>query len=290
MSKIPLRSIRAFSEIAQELSITAAANNLSVTQSSVSRHLAVLEDYVGEKLVERRGRHIRLTQFGRILAESITEPLGSIEYAVHRMRRRHGQQDTIIVRTSLPTLTENFIIPNLPLFSKEAGGATVNLTTSLSPPEPGEEFDVLLTRDLEPGVASDEWRLCNEEIVCAGNPKLLDQLGDRALQNLPLFSVTTRPDIIPCLLAAQDLSPADVSLGATYDRHGYAIPAAIAGLGLFVGPEMYLRVSIRNGDLAVLPGTRCRSGMSYTAFALDASSNPEIARAFCRWLSRIMKS
>ncbi len=53
---VPLNAIRAFVTIAREKSVTRAAQAMGVTQSSVSRHLAVLEDYLGAKLMERRGR------------------------------------------------------------------------------------------------------------------------------------------------------------------------------------------------------------------------------------------
>ena len=107
--------------IVRELSITKAAKTIGSTQSSVSRHLAVLEQYVGDKLVERVDRNIRLTKLGYVLAESVTEPLEMVTFSVNRMRRRYTRERRITVRTSLPTLTSLFIVPRLPDFFGNMG-------------------------------------------------------------------------------------------------------------------------------------------------------------------------
>ncbi|WP_346770969.1 LysR family transcriptional regulator [Bradyrhizobium sp. 49] len=48
--------------IAREGSATRAASTLGTTQSWVSRYLAVLQDYFGTDLVQRRGRRSELTE------------------------------------------------------------------------------------------------------------------------------------------------------------------------------------------------------------------------------------
>src|SRR5258708_2595967 len=53
---VPLNAIRAFVAIAREKSVTRAAKELGITQSSVSRYLAVLEEYLGTELLKGRGR------------------------------------------------------------------------------------------------------------------------------------------------------------------------------------------------------------------------------------------
>ncbi|MGY4319404.1 DNA-binding transcriptional LysR family regulator [Bradyrhizobium sp. JR3.5] len=53
--EVPLNAIRVFVAIAREGSVTRAASTLGTTQSSVSRYLAVLQDYFGTDLVKRHG-------------------------------------------------------------------------------------------------------------------------------------------------------------------------------------------------------------------------------------------
>ena len=51
---LPLNALRAFEAAGQHLSFTAAANSLTVAQSAVSRHVIVLENFLGVALFERR--------------------------------------------------------------------------------------------------------------------------------------------------------------------------------------------------------------------------------------------
>jgi len=69
-----LRTLRYFVTIVREGSITAAAKSLHVTQPTLSRQLAALEDELGHLLYQRNRKGIELTEQGVILrryAESI---------------------------------------------------------------------------------------------------------------------------------------------------------------------------------------------------------------------------
>lgn len=71
-----LRTLRYFVAIAQEKSFTAAAEKLFVTQPTLSRQIAELEDELGQKLFDRTTRRIELTEKGVFLfhqAQSILE-------------------------------------------------------------------------------------------------------------------------------------------------------------------------------------------------------------------------
>jgi LysR family glycine cleavage system transcriptional activator len=287
---LSLNAIRAFVVIAREKSVTRAAAALGTTQSSVSRHLAVLEAYLGAQLIERRGRGSELTEFGRLFANSVSEPLDTIYFTAQRMRRR-GRTDAnrIVVRTSLSTLAYTLLIPNLQTFSSEMGGAVVDVISSLSLPSTTDGFDVLITRDLALSEPSDHWEIYNEQLVCVGLPHHVSGRGLSAVQSIPLLTITSRPDILPTWLRAMNLTPNDIKPGARYDHHYLALPAVTTGKCLLVAPEIIVGDLVRQGLLEVLPGSRTPSGMQYRAYAVDRSGNPDLARAFCRWLVRLCR-
>ena len=62
---LPLNALRAFEAAGQHLSFTAAANSLTVAQSAVSRHVIVLENFLGVALFERRPQQLVLTEAGQ---------------------------------------------------------------------------------------------------------------------------------------------------------------------------------------------------------------------------------
>jgi LysR family glycine cleavage system transcriptional activator len=286
---LPLNAIRVFVMIARQQSVTRAAMALGITQSAASRHLAVLERYLGAELIERRGRHIWLTDFGSLFAQAVGEPLDSIAFTVQRMRRGRSESNRLVVRTSLSTFAYTVLIPNLQRFSAEADGAVVDIVTSLSQPAITDEFDVLITRDLAVNEPSDHWDLLKEQLVCAGSPHLVAGKDLSAVRTTPILAITSRPDILPRWLTAMNLTAEDIRLGARYDHHYLALPAVTTGQGLLVGPEIVIADLVKQGLLDILPGSRTPSGMHYRAFSVDRSSNPDLARAFCRWLMRLCR-
>ncbi|KVK76062.1 LysR family transcriptional regulator [Burkholderia cepacia] len=287
---LSLNAVRAFVQIARERSVTRAAKSLGITQSSVSRHLAVLEAYLGSKLIERRGRYSELTEFGRLFADSVGEPLETILFTAQRMRRRDlNETNRLVVRTSLSTFAYTLLVPNLQDFSREMGGTLVDITTSLSMPSSTDGFDVLLTRDLVLAEPSDRWDIHDEQLVCVGAPQNIAGRGLDAVSAMPVLAVTSRPDIMPTWLKAMELKPSDILSGARYDHHYLALPAVTTGRCLLVAPEIVVADLIRQGLLGIVPGTRAPSGMRYRAYAADRSRNPDLAHAFCRWMTQLCK-
>lgn len=57
-----LKVLRSFVEIAREQSFTAAAERLFVTQPTLSRQIADLEEELGQKLFNRTTRSLELTE------------------------------------------------------------------------------------------------------------------------------------------------------------------------------------------------------------------------------------
>ncbi|NYG45455.1 LysR family glycine cleavage system transcriptional activator [Bradyrhizobium sp. IAR9] len=288
--EVPLNAIRVFVTIAREGSVTRAASALGITQSSVSRYLAVLQDYFGTDLVERRGRRSELTQFGRLFASTVAESLDTVCFTAKRMRRRNRSGvNRIVVRTSLSTFAHSFLIPNLQAFSAEMDGVVVDVISSLSPPTSCDNFDILITRDLSVIEPADDWVIYNEELVCVGSPHHVAGKTLSIVRSMPILNITSRPDILPTWLRAMNLTAKDIESGARYDHNYLALPAAITGKCLLVVPEIIVADLVRGGALHVIPGSRAPSGMQYRAYSVDRSDNPEIGRAFCRWIARLCK-
>src|ERR671933_1146529 len=73
--------LRVLDAVARHGSVTAAAQELDYSQSSVSHHIGRLEAETGAQLLQRAGRGIRLTQAGRLLADRAAEIIGRIDAA-----------------------------------------------------------------------------------------------------------------------------------------------------------------------------------------------------------------
>lgn len=76
------RALEAFEAVSRHLSVSAAAAELGVTQSAVSHQLRLLADLVGERLVQKQGRGIALTEAGERLARKLQPAFAEIVRSV----------------------------------------------------------------------------------------------------------------------------------------------------------------------------------------------------------------
>jgi DNA-binding transcriptional LysR family regulator len=80
-----LAAIKVFTVIAEAGSLSAAGRRLGMPLTTVSRHLAALEEQLGARLVTRTTRHLTLTEPGRYYLDSCRSVLAELEAAELRL-------------------------------------------------------------------------------------------------------------------------------------------------------------------------------------------------------------
>ena len=78
---IDARRLRVLREVAQQGTLAAAADALHLTPSAVSQQLATLEREIGQPVVERNGRGVRLTGAAEVLVGHANIVLAQLEAA-----------------------------------------------------------------------------------------------------------------------------------------------------------------------------------------------------------------
>src|ERR1700677_4739676 len=92
-----LRHLRYFVAVAEDENISRAALKLHVSQPGVSRQLQDLEDEIGFRLFERRGKTVRLTAAGKIFSREARDILRRTADAVEKARACVAPQTEINV-------------------------------------------------------------------------------------------------------------------------------------------------------------------------------------------------
>ena len=87
--RLNLTQLSTLRELVRRGTLAAAAEHLGYTPGAVSQHLASLEAALGVALVERSGRHLVLTDAGRVMAEHAEELLTAEARAVNATRSAH---------------------------------------------------------------------------------------------------------------------------------------------------------------------------------------------------------
>jgi LysR family glycine cleavage system transcriptional activator len=110
----PLQTLRAFEAVARLLSFRRAGEELLITQSAVSHHIAELERNVGRKLFTRKPRTIELTIEGERYFETVQDAFALLASGTIDIR---GQTSKAQVRVSLlPSFAANWLVPRLGRF------------------------------------------------------------------------------------------------------------------------------------------------------------------------------
>ena len=286
-NSIPMVAIRVFATVGRHGNFTRAAAALGITQSAVSRHVSTLEAVAARVLFERKGPTVTLTPAGSQFYEAVRDAVATIELATQQLVQGQHVHDRLMVRTSMPSFAMTVVVPALGAFTA-SHPLQVDLITSLSPPQPQEEFDVLITRDLTlPGTES--WELIQEELVCVGSPAMVAIHRAQALHNWPLIASRSRPDAIPVWAVAKDISVDHLHVGAVYDHLFLAVAAAIGSAGLLIAPRIVVEDQLRNGTLALADDEAVASGATYVAYVNAQSRHVQAAREFCRWLKGMLR-
>ncbi len=126
----PLDLLEAFEAAARHLSFTRAADELSLTQSAVSRQIAALEERLNVPLFQRLHRALRLTEAGRQLqatAGSVLQQLHSVTAQLRQLQR----QKTVLVTTT-PGFAGLWLIPRLSAFTAAHADVDVRISVSFS--------------------------------------------------------------------------------------------------------------------------------------------------------------
>jgi LysR family transcriptional regulator, cyn operon transcriptional activator len=86
-----LRHLRYFVAVAERLSFTQAADTVHVTQSTLSHQIKQLEDQLGQRLFERVGKRVLLTEGGSIFLAHASSALREVDNGVRTLRQVAGQ-------------------------------------------------------------------------------------------------------------------------------------------------------------------------------------------------------
>jgi DNA-binding transcriptional LysR family regulator len=146
-----LERLRVLQAVSTTGSVVAAARTLHVTTSAVSQQMARLEREVGQRLVERRGRGIRLTEAGALLARHASDVLSHVEQVEASLAEHRGTVVGTLAVAAFATAARGL----LPGVLADLRSRYPELSVSLSEREPADALPALGRGDLDVAVAQD---------------------------------------------------------------------------------------------------------------------------------------
>lgn len=286
-----MNALAAFRAVASLGSVSAAAQALGTSQSSLSRHVQNLEAHLNCPLFLRRNRRMELTAAGQQLFATVDAGLGAISQKAQELQRQQGPGE-IRIRCG-HGFAHFWMLQHYPRLQRSFPQLQINLSVGplgVRPEDGVPDLDVRLGPHPDPEWHSD--LLIPEDICLAAAPAFVEKHGLTAaglqdLTRLPLlhldrgeygilwfgtfferFGVPYQPD------------PATLF----FNSYPHVVYAAIEGRGIGMIWRGLDDGALDSGELVELPGTALRTENGYFLTCRKAiSQEPEVLRVR-RWL------
>lgn len=254
-----LMALRCFEAAARHEHFSRAADELHLTHGAVSRAVRLLEDELGVALFERRSRRVFLTDAGRKLAQAVHDGLHLMRQAAHELRAEAARAQRWVLSCE-PTLLMRWLIPRWPDFQAAYPGVDIHLAAAGGPFSFDNGIDMAIRRnDFAWPAGYHAERLFAEKVGPVCRPDKVDAWfsggrHDRALKRgAPRLHTRTRPDAWKEWAAAAR-QPAGSGRGQVFDHFYFSLQAAVAGLGVAIGPWHLVRDDLESGVLVAPMG------------------------------------
>ncbi|MGA0572916.1 LysR substrate-binding domain-containing protein [Variovorax sp. VNK109] len=294
----PLDTLLCFDAAARHESYTRAAQELSLTQSAVSRRVAALEEFLGVQVFRRTRHGVALTASGAAYAKQMARRLAAMERDTLDAMARQGESGGAITLAAVPTFASRWLLPRLPAFNAQHPDITIHIETSTRPFLFADtDFDAALYAGTKAQVASwagtrAQW-LMNEEVAPVCSPALLPRgksVSPAALARLPLLQQSTRPDTWATWFDAHGVDAPLARSGPRYELFSLATAAARHGLGIALAPVLLVQDELARGDLVIACGKPEPSERAYYLVTPDAGENgagtDKAVDVFGNWLAQ----
>ena len=297
---ISLGSIRGFEATARLLNFSAAADELSLTQSAISRQIQNLESEIGQPLFIRNARTIELTLHGQQLFNTIRQFLHPIDQTVHNIRT--GADRRSLSLTTFASFASMWLIPRLSLFQDQHPDFDIRVYTNDKLVDlKAEDIDIAIRYGPADTMPDNSEKLFGEQIIPMASPQLLmaekSPLKPEDLRRFTLIEQSlgssTRFDWMTWRhwLYEQGLGKLQPKRWLYFNYTYQSIQAALDGLGVVLArPPLISGLHENRKLIEVFPGLRQESPMAYWLLINPLKKNAPDVQLFAQWLTHQAKN
>ncbi len=297
---LTLTWLRAFEAVARHLNFSAAASELFVTQSAISRQIKTLEEELGTPLFARGTRHVELTMHGQTLLRAVEASLPKIDAGVRQIRAARSRQRVSV--TTFASFGSLWLLPRIEAFQSAYPDIDIRVSAVDAIVEMDDDPDIdLALRYCTPGKASEgALRLFGEMLTPVVSRSYAERISSGAAPPL-----ATAADLMRHTLAEEDdtrTSSQLLSWRRWLTCHGQAeleprrwlylnftyqqVQAALAGHGVALARIALVFEALQRGELIEPFGAAGRLSSPAVYWLMvgpGRRARPEVDR-FCEWV------
>jgi LysR family glycine cleavage system transcriptional activator len=287
-------SLKVFEAAGRHLNFTRAAQELNVTPAAISHQIKELEDQIGQRLIERTSRSMRLTDAGHILHAAVSDALAGLNRALLRLDKSRDQARLKVSAST--SIAAKWLVPRLDDYMKLHPGIEIQLDVS----DRVRDFDrddidaaIRFGNGNYPDARAD--RLFDNTIFPVCSPALLaskrplkqprDLLQHRLIHVEWSGQGITWPNWRMWMLAA-GVADFNETRGLHLDNSSLALQAAIEGQGVALGDSSLVSDDLAAGRL-VQPFALTIKGppqFAYYVISPAATQDDTLIRSFREWI------
>jgi LysR family transcriptional regulator, glycine cleavage system transcriptional activator len=290
--------LRAFEAVARQLNFRAAAEELNLTQSAVSRQIQALEEEVGTSLFHRHTRAVELTSAGATLLRSVLPSLERIDASVRQIRLTQGRKTVSV--TTFASMASMWLIPRLEAFQRANPEIDIRVSTTEQLVDlEMSEFDLGLRYMRAADVPASAQRLFGDSVGPVMSTWLAEQMATQGR------ALRTPADLAQCTLINEDqdarasaywrswaywfeqhgISKVEPPRWLSFDLAHQQIQCALSGQGVALARMPLVADALSRHELIEpFPQRRAPTPFAYWQVLGPRAAEREEVRAFCAWL------
>ena len=285
----PLNALRVFEVAVRTSSYAEAGAELGLTHGAVSRQIAALEEWLGQRLFVRTGRRMTATLAARAFAAEVSLSFDRMSLAAEACGRPAVRR---ILRVNVPTtLAMRWLIPRLERFHAAQPEVEVVVTTATTVhDELRGGFDVAIRRGLAEPSMWPQYRAVHflgERDTLIVSPALHEQTPLRRPADVAkhiLLGSETRPGDWTDWLERAKVAVRPEQPRRVFDHFFVTLQAVIDGLGIGIGPLPVLEASVAAGYLLTPFASIAVPRTGYVALIPFDAHKTSFLTAFINWL------
>jgi LysR family transcriptional regulator, glycine cleavage system transcriptional activator len=289
----PLAAVRAFETLGRTGSVKGAAEELGVSSGAITQHVHVLEQFLKRRLVQRCGRGIELTVWGKLYLPRLRLGFEQLHKAQEDLEQ--GFRSDHLVISTYPSLATKWLGPLMFAWKKRYPDASAMISGVHPEPRLDEgEADFRVSYGNRHRHHARYTHLFTDHLVVVASPSLLARVGPvssaRELLKWPLLWVDWGKEYL-ALPSWHDWF-ASAGVGAVDDLHrdllfsfpGAAVDAAIESQGFALVQYSLVASALALGTLIhVLPPELPLPESHFLAWSSAALDKP-LGAAFHAWI------
>lgn len=293
---IPLKGLQAFEAVGRCGGVSAAALELGVSPGAISQQIRRIESFLGVTLLERSGRTVELTVWGRLYHQEISKGFEQLSRAQQILDRARNEK--ALVLSALSSVANKWI--GRRIFDWQALHPDAHVRISGRDREPRIGFDDV---DFRVSYGSDVLQhehyaeLFRDWVVPACSPALMS-VGDhqaRDLFRLPLLHVEWERHFTPYPSWAEFAAKVGVAFdeaspGLSFTLSSSAIDAAVNKRGIVLAQMSMIADELEAQTLVIPVDVRIPLRESYFLAWDRAALQKPYGQAFREWLIAISRA